>query len=181
VDDSRRDARRVRDRHLDEAEETNDGYIARVEARTRAGDLVGAAEAECSRAESTWARRDAYALRSMAQTRAIGRALRAPLGQIVVLAGYEPAGAEEMPTAEPDQRGGKIPDEIKPKGTQLRQIAYLLESLEEIDPDTDWKARARELAGASGDMLTHTSAIMLIGLLEEELQTLVDGAADDAA
>ena len=27
----------------------------------------------------------------MAQTRAIGRALRAPLGQIVVLAGYEPA------------------------------------------------------------------------------------------
>ena len=83
--------------------ETGDGYLARVEARTLDGRVVGAAESECSRAERTWEKRDAYALRSMAQTRAIGSALRGPLGQIVVLAGYEPAGAEEMP-AEPDRR-----------------------------------------------------------------------------
>jgi hypothetical protein len=74
-----------------------DGIVARVEARTLDGRVVGAAEAECSRAERAWRTRDPYAIRSMAQTRAISRALRAPLGQIVVLAGYEASGAEEMP------------------------------------------------------------------------------------
>jgi hypothetical protein len=77
--------------------ETGDGYVARCEARTRDGALVGAAESECSRSESTWRSRDAYALRSMAQTRATGRALRGPLEQIVVLAGFDPNAAEEMP------------------------------------------------------------------------------------
>src|SRR3954469_6559612 len=77
--------------------ETGDGYVARAVAHTLDGRIVGAAEAECSRAERTWANRDPYALRSMAQTRAISRALRAPLGQIVVLAGYDPTPQEEMP------------------------------------------------------------------------------------
>jgi hypothetical protein len=49
--------------------ETADGYVARVEARTLDGRVVGAAESECSRAESTWRNRDPYAIRSMAQTR----------------------------------------------------------------------------------------------------------------
>jgi hypothetical protein len=76
--------------------ETGDGYLARVEVRTRDGQLVGAAEAECSRAERAWKNRDPFALRSMASTRATSRALRGPLEQVVVLAGYEAAGAEEM-------------------------------------------------------------------------------------
>src|SRR4051794_31999780 len=59
--------------------ETGDGYLARVEARTLDGRVVGAAESECSRAERRWKTADPYAIRSMAQTRAIGRALRAPL------------------------------------------------------------------------------------------------------
>jgi len=79
--------------------ETEDGYVARAVARTLDGRVVGAAEGECSRSERTWSTRDPYALRSMAQTRAMSRALRAPLGQIVVLAGYEPTGADEMPRA----------------------------------------------------------------------------------
>jgi hypothetical protein len=65
--------------------ETNDGYIARVEARTLDGRVVGAAEAECSRAEKVWKDRYPSTLRAMAQTRAVSRALRAPLGQIVAL------------------------------------------------------------------------------------------------
>lgn len=84
--------------------ETEDGYLARAVAQTLDGRTVGAAEAECSRQERTWRGRDAYALRSMAQTRAISRALRAPLGQIVVLAGYEATGEEEMPS-EPSRPG----------------------------------------------------------------------------
>ena len=78
--------------------ESDDGYVARAVARTLDGRTVGAAEAECSRQERHWQNRDAYALRSMAQTRAMSRALRAPLGQIVVLAGYEATAPEELPS-----------------------------------------------------------------------------------
>ena len=77
--------------------ETEDGWEARVEARTTSGAVIGAAEAMCSRAENTWAKRDPYALRSMAQTRATSKALRMPLGFVMTLAGYEATPAEEMP------------------------------------------------------------------------------------
>lgn len=75
----------------------DDGWEARVEARTLAGQVVGAAEAECLRTERLWKGRDDYALRSMAQTRAVSKALRGPLGFVVTLAGYEATPAEEMP------------------------------------------------------------------------------------
>jgi len=154
--------------------DSGDGIVARVEARTLDGRIVGAAEAECSRAERTWKSRDPFALRSMAQTRAISRALRAPLGQIVVLAGYEPASAEEMPTdPEPaPQAKGKIPPELRPTKQQISEISELLEALAERDPDTDWVAKARELAGVGGSMLTGTLAANLIYRLERELDEL---------
>lgn len=79
-----------------------DGWEACVEAVTRDGAIVGAAEAQCTRSERNWKNRDEYALRSMAQTRAMSKALRMPLGFIVVLAGYDPTPADEMPR-EPDR------------------------------------------------------------------------------
>lgn len=72
------------------------GWEARVVATTRDGAIVGAAEAMCSRSEKTWAKRDDYALRSMAQTRATSKALRLPLGFVMQLAGYNPTPLEEM-------------------------------------------------------------------------------------
>lgn len=77
--------------------ELEDGWEARVEARTISGAVVGAAEAECRRTERSWANRDSYALRSMAQTRATSKALRQPLGFVVKLAGYEATPSEEIP------------------------------------------------------------------------------------
>jgi hypothetical protein len=91
-----------------------DGWEARVEARTRSGQLVGAAEAQCARDENIWSlepigkggakldARDDYALRSMAQTRATSKALRQPLGFVITLAGFDPTPAEEMPIAGTD-------------------------------------------------------------------------------
>ncbi len=76
--------------------EQNVGWEARVEARTKSGEVVGAAEAECLRHERTWKGRDDYALRSMAQTRAVSKALRLPLGFVMQLAGFNPTPAEEM-------------------------------------------------------------------------------------
>ncbi len=76
------------------------GWEARVEARTLAGQIVGAAESQCTPFESLWDERDDYALRSMAQTRATSKALRLPLGFVMALAGYDATPAEEMPRDE---------------------------------------------------------------------------------
>ena len=167
--------------------ETGDGYLARVEARTLDGRVVGAAESECSRAERKWKTAESYAIRSMAQTRAIGRALRAPLGQIVVLAGYEPAAAEEMPVIDsesrpkPDEpeaggtviRADKIPDAVTPTDEQTAELRRILAELAELRPEVNWAARAREIAGVPGDMLTRTGAEILLGKLDEQLEELV--------
>jgi hypothetical protein len=113
----------------------------------------------------------------MAQTRAIGRALRAPLGQIVVLAGYDPAGAEEVtaaaeeiasgPAAPPAERG-PIPDGVKPTEEQMAELTTLIARLEQQDPGTDWGARCREITGVpSWNMVTGTMAAMLIERLRE--------------
>jgi hypothetical protein len=158
--------------------ESGDGYLARVEARTLDGRVVGAAESECSRAERRWRDADAYAIRSMSQTRAIGRALRAPLGQIVVLAGYEPAAAEEMPVvdAEPEKpqlSDGLIPHEHRPTAEQKAEIKALLRTLEKLDPDTDWPARCVEIIGVPGRLMTRVYADRLIRRLKQNAGELM--------
>lgn len=82
----------------------HEGWEARAVAKTAAGVEVGAAEAQCLRSEKEWGpspskgkMRDDYALRSMAQTRAVSKALRAPLGFIVTMAGFDATPSEEMP------------------------------------------------------------------------------------
>lgn len=79
----------------------DNGWEARVEARTLDGRLVGAAEAMCLRSEKRWRTADDYAVRSMAQTRATSKALASPLRFVVTLAGYEGTPAEEMATDTP--------------------------------------------------------------------------------
>src|SRR5713226_2901283 len=57
--------------------QTENGWEARAEAIVgSSGAVIGAGEAQCTRGEKTWKDRDDYALRGMAQTRAISRALR---------------------------------------------------------------------------------------------------------
>src|SRR5262249_12674617 len=137
--------------------EDGSGWEARVEARTLDGRVVGAAESMCSRSESTWARRDEYALRSMAQTRAISRALRAPLGQIVTLAGYEPAGAEEIP----DESKATTPEPSRPTILQRQQIRDLFGRLSTVAPAADWSGHCRKVAGPA-DELTEAGAEALL-------------------
>lgn len=87
-----------------------DGWEARVEARTLDGRVVGAAEAECLRTESTWKSRDDYALRSMAQTRATSKALASVLRFVATLAGVEGTPAEEMPQGGSERRSWPVSD-----------------------------------------------------------------------
>jgi len=152
--------------------ETGDGYIATVEARTLDGRIVGTAQAECSRSEKTWANRDSYAIRSMAQTRAISRTLRAALGMVVVFAGYEATPAEEMPADDtPKQR--RLP---KAAAGQLDRISNLLIALNDQAPTVNWKIWAREIAGVGADKLDVSQAASLIHALEGELAKYGDAA-----
>jgi hypothetical protein len=60
------------------------------------GSIVGGAEAACMKDEPNWAKKPLFQLRSMAQTRAMAKALRSRFGFVAVLAGFKPTPAEEM-------------------------------------------------------------------------------------
>lgn len=120
---------------------TDDGWEARVEARTLAGAVVGAAEAECLRSESTWSSRDDYAIRSMAQTRAISKALRGPLGFVVSLAGFETTPEEEMPGGGSHGQQAKDPGRDLPPGFTGKDLPQrIAEATKAIDTTVDWLA-----------------------------------------
>lgn len=79
-------------------------YIATVElVRMSDGACISRASAECGSPDELdkygkpiWSSRPRYARRSMAQTRATGKACRLAFSWIMSLAGYEPTPAEEM-------------------------------------------------------------------------------------
>jgi len=72
-------------------------YEAMVElVRESDGRVLGAASALCSVEERRWKTADKNARRSMAITRATGKAFRLSFSWIMSLAGYEPTPAEEM-------------------------------------------------------------------------------------
>jgi hypothetical protein len=148
-----------------------DGWEARVEARTRDGTVVGAAESECLRSERKWAKADDYAVRSMSQTRATSKALRLTLGFVMELAGFDATPADEMPAAsEPaPQREPKIPAAVAPTREQRDEIRALVRTLNQIDPDTDWREWCHLTAGVPYVMLTKGAAAMLIRQLREKL------------
>lgn len=73
-------------------------YIAEVElVRGDTGLVIGGASSLCSVQEKRWAGADAYARRSMAVTRATGKAFRLSFAWIAAMSGYEACPAEEMP------------------------------------------------------------------------------------
>jgi len=83
----------ITNRRLDRADEL--AYEATVEIHHR-GRLITRGEALCSNAEARWKTADEYAIKSMAATRATGKAFRLGLSGLAVMAGLEPTPAEEM-------------------------------------------------------------------------------------
>jgi hypothetical protein len=151
-----------------------DGWEARVEARTLDGRVVGAAESECLRSESRWAKADDYAIRSMAATRATSKALRQPLGFVMTMAGFDTTPAEEMSAeAEAIKKPSSPAAPVEMTAEQKAEIAALLRALDGIDPGTDWKARCVEITGTPARMLTRTGAEILIEKLRTELAALM--------
>jgi hypothetical protein len=144
----------------------DDGWEARVEARTSDGAVVGAAESECMRSEKRWKDADDYAIRSMAQTRATSKALKMPLGFVFSMAGYETTPAEEMV----DEPQPAEPRPGKPTEKQKKRLLELLEELRGYDPDTDWSKWCRGYADVeSFDEIDRITAELLITALEDKV------------
>ena len=101
--------------------------------------------------------------------------------QVVELAGYKGTPAEEMATEVPESAPspGPIPDAVKPTDEQAAEIHRLLAELATLEPGVDWPARAREIAGVPGHLLTQGGATILIRKLEAALDVV--GAAEDPA
>lgn len=127
---------------------TENGWEARVVAKTLDGAEVGSAEMMCTRDENRWRTADDYAIRSMAQTRAVSKSLRAPLGFVMKLAGYEALPMEEMVRGEPaapkkfDPETDLLPGAIS--GSDAPQRLY--DALNGFDPTVDWSAVVNEAA-----------------------------------
>lgn len=97
------------------------GFEARVEVvRLADGVVIGAGESMCMNNESRWNTSPLVHLRSMAQTRAISRALNSVFRWVSVLAGFERTPSEEM---EADPRGAQ--DEILAQKLEPNDKAYL--------------------------------------------------------
>jgi hypothetical protein len=103
-------------------------YIAKCEVRNiNTGQLVATGVAICSNFEHSKKRFDEYAILSMAQTRAIGKAYRNLLAWLMKAAGFEATPAEEM-----DFAPAESPK--KPSQTVHEVVAEIVEE-EEIDID----------------------------------------------
>lgn len=96
----------VTPRHLEELSKqlSDGGFQETVElVRINDGFVIGRATAICGvdekdrNGKSTWGSRPVYARKSMAITRATGKAYRLAFSWIMVLAGYEATPAEEIP------------------------------------------------------------------------------------
>ncbi len=118
-------------------------YMATVEIRRISNDqLVSRGIAVCSNKEGSKRAFDEYAILSMAQTRAEGKAFRMLLGWLMKAAGFEATPADEMDFAkQPDF--SDVPDEGERQ--LLRQLVYT----------SDLDAEEKEAAMTAIDLCTN--------------------------
>lgn len=108
-----------------ETNRLSDGsYVAHVDLiKFSDGTVVGGGSALCSASEQRWGRADEFARRSMAITRATGKAYRGAFAWIITLAGYEPTPAEEMPTERtPPPKASSIYEGTTEQQNQIRAV-----------------------------------------------------------
>jgi hypothetical protein len=125
----------------DLSNETSIKYMATCEVRNiTTGTVVATGIALCSNAEKTKRYFDEYAILSMAQTRAIGKAYRNLLAWLMKAAGFEATPAEEMDFADAkaDARAKEETPTKKPKVVEV--VA------EEIPVEVDREQLVKDIA-----------------------------------
>jgi len=114
------------------------GYLATVELiKISTGEVIGCASSLCGMDE-TWGKRPEYARRSMAVTRATGKAYRLGFSWIMSMAGYQPTPAEEMDQVKFERSGNGKHHE--PEHETAAPVA----------PDADAKLRVESTFGEFG-------------------------------
>lgn len=116
-----------------------DGWEARCEARTLDGRTIGAADSMCLRTEERWQNAEDFEIRSMAQTRAMSRALASVLRFIPTLAGFGGTPAEEMDRVKAQGRRGQSANKGQSKGgfASLAQRRFLESLLDKAGFDAN--------------------------------------------
>ena len=163
-------------REVEVYERENGDFEATVELiRTSDCAVVGRASSIVSSDEKLWKGRERYARRSMAVTRATGKAYRLGFSWIMSLAGYEPTPAEEMPVEEvrPVKRA------TLPQPEQSDPVTDLLVEKFATDKDPMTIERAMKITNSEG--------VMYGDIPNDKLQAMVLGinkglrnGADDA-
>jgi hypothetical protein len=136
-------------REVEVYERENGDFEATVELiRTSDCAVVGRASSIVSSDEKLWKGRERYARRSMAVTRATGKAYRLGFSWIMSLAGYEPTPAEEMPVEEvrPVKRAAL------PQPEQSDPVTDLLVEKFATDKDPMTIERAMKITNSEGVM-----------------------------
>ena len=159
------------------------GWEARAEARTVDGRVVGAAEAMVTRAERNWRSADDYALRSMAQTRAMSKALRGPLGFVITLAGRNPTPAEEVPSEAPTAAQAGLPHWAAdvPADALDRfeaNLAKILTAADVADPAQAATDVANAVVGYCDHLLPAACALLARRLADETTTNPAPGVPD---
>ena len=133
-------------------------WMASVEIiRQKDSVVVSTGFALCSKSEGRKSTFDEYAILSMAQTRAIGKAYRNVIGWVIKLAGYEATPAEEM-------KQGKV---AKPKLT----IAEIVESIRRIKDKKTLNEMRKKIV--SGKLYSQTQKNVLLKAVDEQLKLCV--------
>lgn len=101
-------------------------YRAEVSLRDKDGNKVGSGVAICTNKEHGKTGFDEYAVASMAQTRAVGKAFRMKIGWLLKVAGYETTPAEEMDAVE-----AKVVE--KRTAFNVRDISYAKDALQQAE------------------------------------------------
>ena len=119
-------------------------YEARVEVR-RQGVIIASGEAMCSNKEHRWSQADEYAIKSMAITRASGKAYRIPLSFLAVMAGLEATPAEEIPADKTPDKGMPISGNRNSAQATPRQLESLRNLLKDKRLTEDERIRIQGL------------------------------------
>lgn len=121
--------------------ELDDGWEARAALRRLSdGVVIAHGDGECRRAEGNWKSRDSYAIRSMAQTRAVSKVCRIALSSVMVMAGFNATPAEEMDGVALTQDDPHCPACLKENGE--------LVGVWQNDRKPFWKCKAKENCAA---------------------------------
>lgn len=136
-------------------------YRAEVSLQDKEGNKVGYGVAICSNKEKGKQRFDEYAVASMAQTRAVGKAYRMKLGWLLKIAGYETTPAEEMDAVVANKEtDDEIVEEEKPKFSKAQiaaakiklKVAKDLDALKKVWSELGEIAKEQELIDVKDEM-----------------------------